>query len=49
MFEEREKLDALGRKIWDSYFSARTELAALTEGADKALYNARSLDFDYPA
>jgi TRAP-type mannitol/chloroaromatic compound transport system substrate-binding protein len=49
LFEEREKLDPLGRKIWDSYFAARTELVALTEGADKALFNARSLGFDYPA
>ncbi|MBK7661289.1 MAG: TRAP transporter substrate-binding protein [Betaproteobacteria bacterium] len=45
--EEREKLDPLGRKIWESYFSARTELMALTEGADRAMYNARALKFDY--
>ena len=37
--EEREKLDPLGRKIWESYFSARKDLMALTEGADALKVN----------
>jgi TRAP-type mannitol/chloroaromatic compound transport system substrate-binding protein len=48
LLEEREKLDPLGRKIWESYFKARTDLMALTEGADRGLYNARKLNFAYP-
>jgi TRAP-type mannitol/chloroaromatic compound transport system substrate-binding protein len=45
--EEREKLDPLGRKIWDSYFAARRAQMELTEGADRAMYNARTLKFSY--
>lgn len=45
--EEKEKLDPLGKKIWESYFAFRANIMELTEGADKAMYNARSLDFKY--
>jgi len=45
--EEREKLDPLGKKIWDSYFRARGSLMILTEGDDRAMYNARTLKFGY--
>jgi TRAP-type mannitol/chloroaromatic compound transport system substrate-binding protein len=48
LLEERDKLDPLGKKIWESYFKARNDLMALTQGADRGLYNARSLDFKYP-
>ena len=48
LVEEREKLDPLGKKIWDSYFKARADQMALTDGADRALYNARKLNFKYP-
>ncbi|WP_298218721.1 TRAP transporter substrate-binding protein [Halothiobacillus sp.] len=49
LHEEREKLDPLGRRIWDAYFAARSGLVELTEGADRAMYNARDLGFEYPA
>jgi len=45
--EEREKLDPLGQKIWDSYFSFRADIKELTEGADRAMFNARVLNFKY--
>jgi len=45
--EEREKLDPLGRKIWDSYFAFRANMLELTEGADRAMFNARKLGFKY--
>ena len=45
--EEREKLDPLGQKIWDSYFAFRADIKELTEGADRALFNARNLAFKY--
>ena len=48
LVEEREKLDPLGKKIWDSYFKARADLMVLTDGADRGLYNARKLNFKYP-
>jgi hypothetical protein len=48
LVEEYEKLDPLGRKIWKSYFAARSEMMGLTEGADKGLYHARTLKFKYP-
>ena len=35
LVEEREKLDPLGKKIWDSYFKARADQMALTDGADQ--------------
>jgi TRAP-type mannitol/chloroaromatic compound transport system substrate-binding protein len=46
--EEREKLDALGKKIWDAYFKARSDLMALTDNADRGFYNARTLNIKYP-
>ena len=46
---ERDKLDALGKKIWDSYVSARTRLRAHTEVCDMAFYQARTMDFPFPA
>lgn len=48
LMEEYEKLDPLGRKIWESYFAARKVMMELTEGADRGLYNARKLNFKYP-
>lgn len=45
--EEKEKLDPLGKKIWDSYFTFRASMMELTEGADRAMYNARNLGFKY--
>lgn len=36
--EEREKLDPLGRKIWESYFAFRETMMELTEGADRASF-----------
>ncbi len=48
LVEERGKLDPLGQKIWDAYFKARADLMGLTDGADRALYNARKLPFKYP-
>lgn len=45
--EEKEKLDPLGKKIWDSYFAFRASMMELTEGADRAMYNARNLGFKY--
>jgi TRAP-type mannitol/chloroaromatic compound transport system substrate-binding protein len=48
LMEEREKLDPLGKKIWESYFKARTDLMALTDNADRGLYNARTLNIKYP-
>jgi len=45
--EEKEKLDPLGKKIWDSYFDFRASMMELTEGADRAMYNSRKLSFKY--
>ena len=45
--EERAKLDPLGQRIWDSYFSARKTLIDLTNFSNRALGNARALDFPY--
>ena len=45
--EEREKLDPLGKKISESYFTFRTTMLELTEGADRAMFNARKLAFSY--
>ncbi|MFG1359562.1 TRAP transporter substrate-binding protein [Xanthobacter pseudotagetidis] len=45
--EERGKLDPLGQKIWDAYFSARRTMINLTDYSDRALGNARGLGFPY--
>lgn len=45
--EERENLDAFGRKIWDSHFAARSTMMGLTDLADRALANARALEYPY--
>ena len=45
--EEREKLDPLGKKIWDAHFAARKALIQLTDLSNRALMNARALDFPY--
>lgn len=45
--EEREKLDPLGKKIWESYFAARKTMINLTDLSDRALGNARGLGFPY--
>lgn len=47
LLEEREKLDPLGRKIWEAYFKAREAQMSLTDGADRAFFNARTLNFKY--
>lgn len=47
LVEERDKLDPLGKKVWESYFKARADLMNLTDGADRAFYNSRTLDFKY--
>jgi TRAP-type mannitol/chloroaromatic compound transport system substrate-binding protein len=47
--EEHDKLDPLGKKIWEAYFNARSDMKNLTEGADRAFFNARTMDFPYPA
>jgi TRAP-type mannitol/chloroaromatic compound transport system substrate-binding protein len=45
--EERDKLDALGKKIWDAHFAARKSLIGLTDLSERALMNARGLNFTY--
>jgi TRAP-type mannitol/chloroaromatic compound transport system substrate-binding protein len=45
--EEREKLDPFGKKIWDSHFAARKTMIQLTDLSNRALANARGLDFPY--
>jgi TRAP-type mannitol/chloroaromatic compound transport system substrate-binding protein len=45
--EERQKLDPLGRRVWDSYFKARADLKSLADGGDRAFYEARAMDFKY--
>jgi TRAP-type mannitol/chloroaromatic compound transport system substrate-binding protein len=45
--EDRERLDALGKKIWDAHFAARKTLVGLTDLSDRALMNARGLGFSY--
>jgi TRAP-type mannitol/chloroaromatic compound transport system substrate-binding protein len=45
--EERQKLDPLGKRVWESYFKARADLMSLTDGADRAFFNARSMKFKY--
>jgi hypothetical protein len=45
--EEREKLDAFGKKIWDSHFAARQTMIQLTDLSNRALANARGLSFPY--
>jgi TRAP-type mannitol/chloroaromatic compound transport system substrate-binding protein len=49
LLEEREKLDPLGKKIWEAYFKARTDMMALSGLGDRGLYNARILGIKYPA
>lgn len=49
LIEERDKLDPLGKKIWSAYFKARTDLMALSNLGDREFYNARTLNFKYPA
>ncbi|MGE5102957.1 MAG: TRAP transporter substrate-binding protein [Deltaproteobacteria bacterium] len=49
LMEERDKLDPLGKKIWDAYFKARTDLMALSNVGDRAFFNARTLKIKYPA
>jgi len=46
--EEHDKLDPLGKKIWEAYFKARGDMKNLTEGADRAFFNARVADFPFP-
>ncbi len=48
LIEERDKLDPLGKKIWDSYFKARNDLMALSNDGDRELFDARNLKFKYP-
>jgi TRAP-type mannitol/chloroaromatic compound transport system substrate-binding protein len=47
LIEERDKLDPLGKKIWEAYFKAREAQMSLTDGADRAFFNARTLNFKY--
>jgi TRAP-type mannitol/chloroaromatic compound transport system substrate-binding protein len=49
LFEERDKLDPLGKKIWEAYFKARSDLMALSSIGDRGLFNARNLKIKYPA
>ncbi|MCC6610254.1 MAG: TRAP transporter substrate-binding protein [Burkholderiales bacterium] len=49
LFEERDKLDPLGKKIWEAYFKARSDLMAMSNLGDRELFNARNLKFKYPA
>jgi TRAP-type mannitol/chloroaromatic compound transport system substrate-binding protein len=49
LIEEREKLDPLGKKIWDAYFKARNDLMALSNVGDRVFFNARTLKIKYPA
>jgi TRAP-type mannitol/chloroaromatic compound transport system substrate-binding protein len=48
LIEERDKLDPLGRKIWEAYFKARSDLMALSTIGDRELFNARNLKIKYP-
>lgn len=45
--EERDKADATGRKIFESYLKARNALSAYTRIGEQALVNARALAFKY--
>ncbi|PWR19864.1 TRAP transporter substrate-binding protein [Zavarzinia compransoris] len=45
--EEREKADATGRKIFESYLKARNTLTAYTRIGEQAVANARALAFKY--
>jgi len=45
--EERDKLDPLGKQIFESYFQFRETMMELTEGADRAFFNSRKLPFKY--
>jgi TRAP-type mannitol/chloroaromatic compound transport system substrate-binding protein len=45
--DEREKLDDFGKKVWDSHFAARKTMIQLTDLSNRALANARGLDFPY--
>jgi TRAP-type mannitol/chloroaromatic compound transport system substrate-binding protein len=49
LHEEHDKLDALGKRIWEAYFKARTDLMALSNLGDRGLFNARGLKIKYPA
>lgn len=45
--EEKEKLDAFGKKIWESHFAARGTMMQLSDLSNRALLNARTLSFPY--
>jgi len=47
MAEERDKADAVGKKIFESYLKARTLLLPYTRNAKQAYLNARTLSFKY--
>lgn len=49
LFEERDKLDPLGKKIWESYFKARSDMMAMSNTGDREFFNARKLKIKYPA
>lgn len=46
---ERDKLDPLGQKIWDSYVGARSQLKSHTEVSEMAFYQARAMDYSFPS
>lgn len=47
MAEEREKADAIGKKIFESYVNARRDLSAYMRVSEQACLNARTLSFRY--
>jgi TRAP-type mannitol/chloroaromatic compound transport system substrate-binding protein len=47
MAEERDKADAMGKKIIESYVNARRDLLSYTRGSEQAYLNARTLSFKY--
>ncbi|MCL4767539.1 MAG: TRAP transporter substrate-binding protein [Hyphomicrobiaceae bacterium] len=49
LLEERDKLDNLGKKIWDAYVKARSQMKAHTEVCAMAYYQARALDYPFPS
>jgi len=48
LFEERDKLDPLGKKIWEAYFGARTGQMSLSTIGDREFFNARIMKIKYP-
>lgn len=47
MAEERDKADAIGKRIFESYVNARRDIGAYMRFSEQAFLNARTLSFKY--